>query len=249
MTPKPESSVIPKTWTALPESIRVRLGREAGPQRAMLEEGHLLVIIHLVPKPDRPTRQPALFWRQPSGEWRSSTDGPGVRSIADVIRVYDETLERLDDEENRAQDARTYHRVLEELAPVLRASRGLHRALQQARDLVKSERDLINYRDQAATIERNAELLLQDAQFGLDFIAAKQAEAQAVQAKSQAAAAHRLNLLAALFLPLTTIASVYGMSVPLPGTSSPGIFWTICGIGAALGLGLSLAIVKSRRGG
>jgi hypothetical protein len=36
----------------------------------------------------------------------------------------------------------------------------LHRALQQAREFVKADRDLINLRDSAASIERNAELLL-----------------------------------------------------------------------------------------
>lgn len=244
---KTDSTVIPKTWTALPDSIRVRLGRDAGPQRAMLEDGHLLVIIHAVPRLDENRRQPALFWRQPTGEWKSSAETPGTRTIADVIRAYEEKIEALDDAEEKAADARSYHRVLEELGPVLRASRGVHRALQQARDYLKSERDLINYRDQAAANERNAELLLQDAQFGLDFIAAKQAEAHAVQAESQARAAHKLNLLAALFLPLTTLASIFGMSAPIPGESSTALFWVVCAIGAALGIGLSLALVRNHR--
>ena len=130
--------------------------------------------------------------------------------------------------------------------PVLRSSRGLHRSLQQARDFLKAERELINYRDQAAATERTAELLLQDAQFGLNFIAAKQAEAQAHEAKSQAAAAHKLNILAALFLPLSTVASLYGMSVTLPGQNIPGMFWLICGAGLLVGLAISLLVLRKR---
>ncbi|MEN9678301.1 MAG: hypothetical protein RIS76_4197 [Verrucomicrobiota bacterium] len=44
-----EASVLPKLWTTIPEAIRNRLGREAGPQRAMLEEDHLLLILHQIP--------------------------------------------------------------------------------------------------------------------------------------------------------------------------------------------------------
>ena len=47
----PPASPLPKSWE-IPDAIRNRLGREAGPQRAMLEEGHLLVIAHRMPGPD-----------------------------------------------------------------------------------------------------------------------------------------------------------------------------------------------------
>jgi len=241
---KAEPSVLPKTWINLPEAIRVRLGREAGPQRSMLEEGHLLIILHTTPVADAHERQAALFWRQPTGEWKTSADAPGIRSIADVIQAYDAKLDALEDAENNASDAVTYHHVLEQLAPVLRASRGLHRSLQQAREFLKSERELINYRDQAAATERTAELLLQDAQFGLNFIVAKQAETQAHQAKSQAAAAHKLNMLAAFFLPLSTVASLYGMGVALPWQFAPGMFWLLCAVGLTVGVGISLALTR-----
>ncbi len=241
---KTEPSVLPKTWINLPEAIRVRLGREAGPQRSMLEEGHLLIILHTTPAADVQKRQAALFWRLPTGEWKSSADAPGIRSITDVIQGYDAKLDELETAEDKASDAVTYHHVLEQLAPVLRASRGLHRSLQQAREYLKMERELINYRDQAAATERTAELLLQDAQFGLNFIAAKQAETQAHEAKSQAVAAHKLNMLAAFFLPLSTVASLYGMGVALPGYSTPGMFWLLCAAGLAVGVGISLSLAR-----
>ena len=131
----------------------------------------------------------------------------------------------LENAENLAVTATEYHTVLEQIAPVLRTSRGLHRALQQAREMLKSERELINLRDQSAGIERNAELLLQDAQFGLNFTVARQAEAQAAASRQMAAAAHRLNLLAALFLPLTALTSLFGMEIPSGMKDVPGAFW------------------------
>ncbi|GAA5133881.1 hypothetical protein GCM10023213_04540 [Prosthecobacter algae] len=232
---KPEASILPKLWI-IPDSIRNRLGREPGPQRAMLEEGHLLIILHQLPQPDEHQRKPALFWRSPEGEWKTNLNGTGLAALNDHMRTYDNKLTELEDAENLASTATEYHTVLEKLAPVLRSSRGLHRTMQQARELVKGERELINFRDQAAAIERNSELLLQDAQFGLNFTVARQAEAQAATARQMAATAHRLNLLAALFLPLTALASVFGMEIhsKLPDTQAN--FWLICVCGVLLGL-------------
>lgn len=239
---KPETSILPKLWTTIPDSIRNRLGRDAGPQRAMLEEGHLLIILHQIPEPDQHARKAALFWRQPEGEWRSNVSGVSLTGLQELLQSYDQRLDRLEEAENEASTAAAYHAVLEALAPLLRASRGLHRALQQAREMMKSERDLINFRDQAASVERTAEILLQDAQFGLNFIAAKQAETQAANAQKMASTGHRLNLLAALFLPLTALASVFGMEIRSGLTDTTGNFWLICGAGILMGLMTCAAI-------
>ncbi len=231
---KPEASVLPKLWN-VPDSLRVRIGRDAGPQRAMLEEGHLLIILHQIPEPDQHTREAALFWRQPSGEWRSSLGGAGMAGLQELLKTYDERLVELEEKENKAHTASEYHSVLERLAPVLRSSRGLHRALQQARELMKSETVLVNCRDQAAAIERNAELLLQDAQFGLNFTVARQAEAQAATSQQMATTAHRLNILAAVFFPLTALASVFGMEIHSPFSDTPANFLAICLVGLVVG--------------
>lgn len=71
---------VPKAWD-IPESIRHRLGIEAGPQRSIFEDGHLLVILHHIPKPDQTDRVPAFFWRNAAGEWRS-TEGKGMGPVA-----------------------------------------------------------------------------------------------------------------------------------------------------------------------
>lgn len=231
---KPETSILPKVWN-IPDSIRNRIGRDAGPQRAMLEEGHLLIILHQLPEPDQHERKAALFWRQPDGEWRSNLAGAALASLGEHLNVYDVKLTELEVAENKAQTATEYHAVLERLAPVVRAARGLHRALQQARDLVKSDRNLINFRDMGAALERNAELLLQDAQFGLNFTVAKQAEAQAATSKQMAATAHRLNILAALFLPLTALTSIFGMEIHSTLPDNVFSFALICLLGLFLG--------------
>jgi Mg2+ and Co2+ transporter CorA len=154
-------------------------------------------------------------------------------------------LADLDVAEQAAQTATQYHAVLESLAPMVRLSRGLHHGLQQARDMVKTERDLINARDRAASIERSAEVLFQDAQFGLSFTAAKQAEEQAQSAQRMAATAHRLNVLAGFFLPLTALSGVFGMEIHSGIRDSPAAFCAICASSLACGVVLSLSLRKT----
>jgi hypothetical protein len=239
---KPDA-LLPKLWV-LPEAIRQRLGREPGPQRAMFEEGHLLIILHELPEPSARGRKAVLFWRKPDGEWLTNQTGNGLAGLSAHLKTFDDKLAELDGEEDRAVTAAEYHLVLEHIGPVLRTTRGLHRALQQAREMVKSERELINLRDQAAAIERTAELLLQDAEFGLNFTVARQAEAQAAAARQMAKTAHRLNLLAALFLPITALASVFGMNFDSGVTDSPGAFWGVCVVGLGAGVVLAASLGK-----
>jgi hypothetical protein len=239
------SSLLPPGWQ-IPPSIRNRLGREAGPQRAMLEDGHLLLILHEPPDPDAVERTPAFFWRTPTGEWkvRRNTMPPG--SLADFLKDYEKRLLAAEAQESGASAAADYHSVLERVAPVLRATRGVHRALQEAREMVRQDTDLINHRDRAAALERTAELLLQDAQFGLSYIAARQSEGQAESARRMAATGHRLNVLAALFLPLTAVASVLGMDIHSGIPDNQQNFWLI--VAGTVTLGLLVALAIRRKG-
>ncbi len=210
----------------------------------MMEEGHLLVILHLPPGPDDHERRPALFWREPSGAWHSTAEGKGVNGLSSLLGQYEILLLELEAMEMKAATATEYHAILERIAPVLRSSRGVHRALQQARELLKTDRDLINFRDAAAAIERSAELLLQDAQFGLNFTVARQAETQAAAAQQMAATGHRLNILAAIFLPLTALASLFGMEIHSGFSDTPGNFVLICLVGVLLGVLLSMMLTR-----
>lgn len=237
-------SPLPPGWQ-IPAVIRSRLGREAGPQRAIFEEGHLLLILHEPPDADTIERAPAFFWRKPGGEWQVSRQVTHAGNVNELLKAFDDRLLKMDTRETSATTAADYHAVLEVVSPLLRATRGLHRALQQARDMVKDDRDIINFRDRAAALERTAELLVQDAQFGLSYIAARQSEAQAESASRMAATSHRLNVIAALFLPLTAVASVLGMDIHsgLPDTRQN--FWLI--VAAAISLGLVVALTIRRR--
>lgn len=238
-----QSAPIPARWD-VPDAIRVRLGREAGPQRAMIESDNLLVILHEPPEPDGSERQPAVFWRNPAGEWKVNRQQSRPGGISDLLKSYEDILLKLETAETRATTAQEYHNVLEAVAPVLRATRGVHRALQQAREMVRDDREVINHRDRAAALERTAELILQDAQFGISFIAARQSESQAESARSMAETAHRLNIMAALFLPVTAVASVLSMEVHSGLSDTRENFWLIVGGSFVLGLLVALSVRK-----
>ena len=76
---------------------------------------------------------------------------------------------------------------------------------------------------------------------------------EALESTNESVLSHRLNdsfriLTAAsvILLPLTLIASIYGMNVPVPGEGTPFAFWLIVGLMA--GMLLALVVVFRRRG-
>lgn len=229
--------IIPPTWS-LPDAIRNRLGQTTyGRQRAIVEEGHLLLVLHKPPGPDDQKREGVLFWRTPSGEWQFSRGGPGTGGLKRHVQGYTEIEERLVKEYESAQDVSRLFDLIEILTPLARAAHNQHLALQAAREAVKNDNFLIEMRDLAYEIERNFELLLEDARNALHYRTARQAEEQAQLTREALQASHRLNILAALFLPLTAITSVFGMNFSRGlDEHVPGAFWVIIAIGIGLGL-------------
>ncbi|HET6884089.1 MAG TPA: CorA family divalent cation transporter [Pirellulales bacterium] len=225
-------SVLPAGWK-VPELFRTRLGESAGRQRAMLADGHLLIVLHEPPRPGERGRQGRLFWREPDGQWKSSSLGPGVQAIKKHLTEYADAVARLDAQLDDADRADDYFAVLQAISPLLRAARHMHAALQQARELLPDDRDLVLLRDQAGEIERAAELLHGDAQNGLDFTVARQSEEQAKRSYEMAVSAHRLNVLAAIFLPIATLSALFGMNLEhgLPIRDNPAAFWVVLAAG------------------
>lgn len=220
--------VIPSTWE-LPSVIVSRFGTSAGKQRAMFHDGHLVLVTHLPPDHDEADRRPAIFWRNPSGAWKGTGDGKGgLSGLKSVLEAYRERVAKLDSDFENSKSASEYFRILQAIAPVLRAARHLHKTLQEARERVPADTDIIALRDAAADVERNAELVQSDAKAGLDFTVAKRAEEQAASAEHIAKSSHRLNLIAALFLPVSAIGSVFGVNMVsgLENVGKPWLFWS-----------------------
>ncbi|MCP4658652.1 MAG: hypothetical protein GY856_24845 [bacterium] len=227
----------PQSWE-IPDRIKTRFGKKTfGKQRAMVEEGHVLLVLHKAPVPGKREREVALFWRRPSGEWEATARGKGLRALRAHVEEYDAAEEKLTRESQEARLAADYFRILKAAAPLKGAASNLHAALQAAREAVHDDRDLIELRDEAGELKRNTELLYMDAKNALDFDIARKAEEQAQLGKQSVRTAHRLNILAAIFLPLATISSLFGMNLPHGISSdSPWVFWIVFAVGMTLGL-------------
>lgn len=243
----PFKTILPPTWK-VPELFKARLGESAGRQRAMESEGRLLLVLHEPPKPGEAECRGRLFLREPDGSWKSNSLGVGVQSLKKHLAQYAELIESLDNQLQAAVDSDDYFRVLQAITPLYRAARNLHATLQQAREMIPADRELIVLRDQAGEIERAAELMQADARHGLDFMVARKTEEQAQRGYEMAASAHRLNLLAAVFFPIATLSAIFGMNLDhgLPH-QSPGAFWVVLLIGLVAGMILTLLIAGRPR--
>ena len=237
--------IIPHNWQ-IPASIKGRVGTNTyGRQRAIIEEGHLLLILHDKPEPDQDERKGSLFWRTPDGQWKNSRGGKSVQGLKDFIQEYLDAHEQLEEAYDAAQSAKDFFDVLETAIPLKRAASHAFEAVQHAREALKDYTDLIEIRDLAYDNERRFDLLVQDARNAVDFKIAVESEEQADLSKEALLASHKLNRIAALFLPLTALTSVFGMNMNR-GLESKGValFWTIFTVGVATGFIMKHWVVK-----
>lgn len=241
------TSLLPASWQ-VPEKFRKRLGNDVGRQRAMQHEDHLLLVLHAPPKPDDDHRVGRFFWRRPDGQWTSKDLGSGTQALLRHLEEYEELIVRLDDQQEAATTSDEYFGVLSKLAPIHRTARNLHAVLQEARRLCPDDGDIINMRDRAYAIERNAELLYEETKNALDFAMARRMEEQAESTRYMAVTSHRLNMLVAFFFPIATLTAIFGINLEhgYERRHAPYLFLTTIGIGLLLGVFLT-AIVRQRR--
>lgn len=231
---------IPHTWN-VPQKFKDRMGSQAGRQRAMVDEGHLLLVLHAPPDPEQPERREGrLFWRAADGSWKASAGGGGVSALRAHLEQFARAVEELEAKVESATRAEEWFRAVRIAAPLRRTAKNLHATLQEAREALPKEKDLITLRDQAGDLERAAELLHELAREGLEFVVARRTEEQAAQGQRMLLASHRLNMIAAVFLPVSALAAVMGMNLRtgLEELHAPWLF-----IGAtALSLGVGWMI-------
>lgn len=239
--------LIPSDWK-LPEKLASRFGEQAGRQRTMVAEGHLLLVLHAVPTSGESDRVGRLFWRKPDGHWDSSALGGGTQALIRQLDEYGKVIDRLEDDLQAAEHARDFFAVLRLATPLLRAARNMQQALQEARDAIPDDRELINARDRAASYERGLELINADGMHGLDFTIAQRGEEMALAGQDLANASHRLNVIAAIFLPLSALTSVFGMQLKngLEDLASPVPFLVVLAV--ALIVGVAMKAFVSRPG-
>lgn len=240
------ADLIPHLWE-VPQVFRDRMGGHVGRQRLMVADGHLLFVLHVLPKPNENQRHGRFFWRDPQGQWTSAERGTGTHALNKHLDEYEEFVSTLDRLEEQATTSSEYFDILEQLSPVRRAASNLYRVLQEAREECPDVRELIDFRDRAYQIERTAELLLADVKNALDVAVAKRAEEQAVSSHRMSVSAHRLNMLAAFFFPIATLMAIFGANLRhgWEDTSPPLPMLVVLGVGLALGVVLTVFVTKA----
>lgn len=238
---------LPGSWT-LPEEIKNRLGQKsAGKQRAMVAEGHLLLVLHQAPKHNEKQRQAIFFWRDPQGKWQSSHGKIGLQPLIKHLQTYDEEVNQLTAQYEQAQQAEDYFQLLENLAPLRLAAQNLHFALQSAREEIPDDRDIIDLRDSAYEIERSLSLLHDNMKNALDYRIAQRAEQQTQISLESVRMSNRLNILVAIFFPLTATSCVFGMNLN-NGINPASVlaFWFVLIVSISLGLVVRRWIVTGK---
>ena len=236
---------LPRFWQLLPDEIKARFGQKrSGKQRAMVADGHLLLVLHKVPQSGKREREGVFFWRKPDGAWESDRGG-GYLRVVEHVEEYDAAEVALSREYEQVKNAEDCFALLEKIGPLHHAARSLHATLQAAREGIPHDRDLIDLRDWAYDLERTLELLYADTKNAMDFRIARQAEEEARLSVQSVKLANRLNVLAAIFFPLTALASIFGMNLRSGLEDSPTwMFWLILFAGVLFGAGLSWWVVS-----
>ena len=239
-----KSQLIPADWQ-VPGDFRNRLGDEIGKQRSMICDDQLLVVLHEPPHPDEMDRKGRVFWRDSAGRWVAHGTSHQTRGLDEHLLQYQQRLDVLDSREATASTALEYFELMSELTAIQRAARHQYAALQEAREKIDT-RDLINFRDMAYNIERQADLLLSDSKNAMELTTARQAEEQAEISYYMSVSAHRLNVLVAFFFPIATLTAVFGvnMDTGLEHYAPPLPFLVTISAGLLAGLMLKLSVTR-----
>ncbi len=223
-------------WT-LPAAITARLGSESwGAQRAIVEAGHLLLILHMPPKPDSNDRDHEVFYRQPSGEWQHEGRERGEHALRKFLDDYRTLLDELEMRFEKVADIDGLFAVIDRLIPLARSSGNMKAALQSARESLGNDAFLIDMRDRTVEIARGFELLLADARQALEFRVARSAEEHTRAAEVSNRAQQKLNFLSAVAFPLMAVSGLFGMNLHSGLESSFLAFWLVFLGGLGLGL-------------
>ena len=235
---------IPVGWE-LPDEFRSRLGEKLGRQRAMIAQGQLLLILHALPTQKSLSREEVAFWRDAEGQWKSTGGKGGLGALRAHLESYAKAVADLERDYESAHDSHGYFAVLEAVVPLARAAHNQFLALQSAREGVPEATEIIALRDLAGDVERASAIIQIDAKNALDYQIARQSEEQARLANELMSASYRLSFIAALFLPLTAITTVFGMTLRSGlENAPPSVFWSIFGFGALLGAIFGIFVQK-----
>lgn len=234
---------LPENFT-IERELAEQLSSRPGSQRCIVGERELLLVVHEVPRPGVPERQPHVFWKHDETMWEQA-GAHGLSELAELLTRYEAAIDEHEAEIDEADTAEEIFHIIRHAAPLARSTRNLATALDQVLAVDHDDHEILSLRDRAKEIERAAELLNHDARLTLELWRAEHDEELAEASMHLSRTAFRLNLLAGFFLPVMALASIFGMNVKLPG--SPGyMFWPIILGGLAIGMGILFLVGQKK---
>ncbi|MDQ8185384.1 hypothetical protein [Pelagicoccus sp. SDUM812002] len=238
----------PYDWQ-LPPEIESRLSEDSyGPQRAISEAEHLLLVLHRPPNEDDLRREHILFLLTPDEKLLCNGSPDGIPKLDQLISDYRTRWEELENRYKLDSGASELFDLIEAVTPLKRSSANMANAIQKARELSKDYRYFIGVRDAAMDVSRAFEILLADLRAALDFRIAQKAEQQYVRSEEIAAAQHKLNVLAAFTFPVMAFATLLGMNLQHGfEKQSPFIFWGVLTGGVLIGVFVRSWILRKPR--
>lgn len=234
--------LLPENWD-LPPQIRNSFSERTGRQRVITHGDHTLISLHWIPKVSVDQRIGLYLWRNPEGSWyayRQPIEGaPHVdptqpdnqhSALKALLREYDQVEDALERQQEKAHRAEEFLKILREVITIQHAIRNTHETLESVQ--LENDDTLLQLRDYAYEIRRSYDLLQGFSRNELEIY-------QAQQAEEGNRKANQLNLIAAFTLPLTALASIFGMEVA-NGAVLPNalLFWLIVALGLVWGWGL-----------
>ncbi|THU01030.1 hypothetical protein E9531_09605 [Lampropedia puyangensis] len=234
------------------EAITRRLGAASfGAQRAIFEDGQLLLVLHAPPQASK-ARDHEIFLRlpdnEPQGQWLYKGQKGGQRVLEELLLRYEKELSRLSNALDIAENAAALFSIIGDCIPITRAAVNLQKTMEAGRNAVKEDQWLIDQRDKAVEIARNFELLLADARLDLDYKLAQAAEQQTRATEAVIRAQRKLNTIAALTFPVMALGAAWGMNLQSGlEAANPALFWLVIVIGILLGLVVRLWIKQDEK--
>ena len=219
----------------LGEELRDQLSSRSGTQRYIEGGGEALMIVHELPEPKVPERDPIVFWRTPDGSWRGPDNLPGLKRMSELMGRFQNAIDEHEALIDETEDINVVFSIIRHAGPIARSARNMLSVLEAAARDDDDNVSLRGLRDRAGEIQRASELLYQDAKLTLDFWQAESAEEHQEAAERLNTIAFRLNLMAGFFLPLVAVAGLLGMNVDIPPFLQ-NLFWIIISLGLTLGV-------------
>jgi Mg2+ and Co2+ transporter CorA len=222
----------------VPPNLQALLAETIRRQRYLSEGDCFALILHQLPAPDSEERVPCLFVSQstPTTAPLEAVKGP-YQGIKPLLADYDAELDTLEDALESTSDLQLLFDLQQRLIPTARSLRNAVRVLEGAHVAHRKHRGLTATLEYAHELGRDLDILEASLATKIDNqqsrILLQQAQATARLEEKN----HRLNMILAMFLPLTALTSAFGMNLDsgLDTTWVP-YFWSVWLVGLSLGV-------------